>query len=269
MAVPSSSAALGAATGLVLHRTSGPNAAFGPIRWAVVMDLSWGGPSDPGTGVYRSRRVLWGGSTWLLAGLIAWAFVPYAQDRSRSANTADWLTAILVIGGGFLVVAGSGLLASRMELREHEVVSYWIFSKAVYRLADLSGATLTEPDTHKLSKTSDPFVLGPGLWIWMSGLFIRFVEGLLELAFVPASGGDQVLHLIRRYGGVVKIPAITTVARDRYPTRTAAALRAVERAIEREQALVRPTRGGNGDPAAPDAPWAAALPPFPWGPQSP
>jgi hypothetical protein len=140
----------------------------------------------------------------------------------------------LAILGAFAVVVGLRYVRSRLEITDAELVSHWGFGVSRIAVSELVDAVVTAPRTRDDSSSGLGAWITPGtnLDIVTLGYLAKWTGHLLSWIGVPASGQSQVLHVLRRVGGPVKIPPITCRTRH-LPDDVVAALAAVKHAIER------------------------------------
>lgn len=158
---------------------------------------------------YRCREVVLTGLVWIIAGLSTVFGGVLVYGDSRGSHWSESLVFLLV--GLIVLICGIAFATARMEITPTSIISVWAFSHSEYPLDELSDATLAQPRSR--SDHADPvgYMLRPGGGIYL-GIFsfvFNLLSQLMSWIVLPGSGHDQVLHLVKNYGGSTTVPAIS------------------------------------------------------------
>ncbi len=172
-----------------------------------------GGGGGGGGGTFRSPSVVNTGIAWFCVGACIVILIAVSLVTNKHLSGTEY--AILFTASLFFSICGYGFTRSSILITETAIISIWIFSSKKILLNELQDAVITRPRSrHGVSTGIEDF----GGWaiatssdidfiIW--GALTRFLSKFIGWVILPTSSEHHVLHLIKEYGGSIKVPSIS------------------------------------------------------------
>lgn len=185
---------------------------------------------------YRCRGVVWTGVAWMVTG--AALFVPAATFFHRQPHVFFGPALLCALVGLFVAFVGIGFATSKITLTDTQLISRWFFSNTHVDWSEAVDVALAPPKSMLRGDGPIPWgaaLPGPASLLGspgdlVTGASLSRLAVLLSWVGFPGSGTDQVLHVITRYRGAVRISPISCRLSS-HPGDVVPALSAVQAAI--------------------------------------
>lgn len=166
-----------------------------------------------GTGVFRSPSVVNTGIAWFCVGAAIVLLIGVSLATNKHLSNVEY--EISFAASLFFSIFGYGFARSRIVITESAIISTWIFSSKKIPLNDLEDAVIALPKSRQGVSTAMGNLGGLGIGgaddidSFIFGALTGFLSKLIGWAILPTSSEHHVLHLIKEFGGSIKIPPIS------------------------------------------------------------